>query len=94
MRVFVDFSITLLNRCQFRQHFISSFLYGSVLNSFFYSYSLALYFLGQKDTGAKAVLKILLKLTTGVNFINILHTNFSYKRGLAAFSSYVLALAK
>jgi len=30
-------------------------------------------------------------MLTGVNFINVLHTNFSYKRG---FSSYVLTLSK
>ncbi len=32
-----------------------------------------------------------MKLTPGVNFINIIHTNFSYK---CHFSSYVLALLK
>jgi len=35
--------------------------------------------------------KMLVKLTPGVDFINILRTNFSYER---RFSSYVLALSK
>ncbi len=34
---------------------------------------------------------MLVKLTPGVNFINILHTNFLYKH---CFSSYVLSLSK
>jgi len=34
----------------------------------------------QKDINKKAAGKMLMKLTTGVNFINLLRTNFSYKR--------------
>ena len=39
----------------------------------------------------KATCRILMKLTSGVNFINVKRTNISYKRRS---SSYVLALSK
>ncbi len=42
-------------------------------------YSLVLIFFWQKNIGTKAACKILLKLTNGFNFINILHGCFSYQ---------------
>jgi len=39
-----------------------------------------------KSTDAKADLRVLMKLTPGVNFINILSANFSYKSTLHSFS--------
>ncbi len=45
----------------------------------------------QRSMSIKAVRRTLMKLSSGVNFINVLRTNFSFKR---RFSSYVLALSK
>jgi len=53
--------------------------------SLFFNYNLALNF-WQKNIGAKAALKMLMKLTTGVNFINILSMPFLYKSVLRSFS--------
>jgi hypothetical protein len=44
----------------------------------------------QKDLGAKAAHKMLVKLTTDVNFTNILQAAFSYKSFLRSF--YVLSI--
>jgi len=80
----------LLLRCQFNQHFMSNVLYENVMQSFSLhvvnvcNFSLKEYF-------RKNARKMLVKLTTGVNFINVKHTNFSYE---LRFSSYVLALSK
>jgi len=45
-----------------------------------------LVFFWKKNTSAKAAYKMLVKLTTGVNFINILLVNFLYKSVLPSFS--------
>ncbi len=45
----------------------------------------------EKGCSKKRARKMLMELTPGVNFINIIRTNFSYKR---RFSSYFLALSK
>jgi len=40
----------------------------------------------QNNISTKAARKMLVKLTTGVNFINILHTHFLYERRFGSFS--------
>ncbi len=77
------------HRCQFYQHFTSFFLYRSGLPSYFLLLVWLCNFLAN-NIGAKAAYKMLVKLITVVNFINVKGTNFSYERCvLAAFSSYM-----
>jgi hypothetical protein len=51
-----------------------------VLSAAFSSYSLALLCFCQKNFGPKVASKMLVKLTTGVNFINVKLANFFYER--------------
>jgi len=49
-------------------------------------------FFWKKNIGAKAACKMLVKLTKGVNFINILSAHFSYKSELSSFSLITVLL--
>ena len=64
-------SCSVTSRCQFHQHFTAPFSYKSLLSSFSVD-KLRFDFFWRKDIGAKAARKTLVKLTTGVNFTNIL----------------------
>jgi len=61
-------SSLLPTRCQLHQHFTCPFFIVQLLSN----YSLALQFFWWKKIGPKAAREMLMKLTTGVNFINIL----------------------
>jgi len=65
-------AVPSLPRCQFHQHFKSSFLYESVLSTFYLVTVLLCNFLPKEKNGAKVTCKMLMKLIPGVSFINIL----------------------
>ncbi len=69
----------VLTRCQFHQHFPRAFFVRKSFLAAFSSYVLPL----AKNSYEKIACKM---LTVGVNFINILHAPFSYKRALHSFS--------
>ncbi len=71
--------------CQFYQHFSNSFLCKSCFFAFM-SLQFGFVIFWHKKIGTKAARKMLVKLTTGVNFINILHKSFLYKSKLSSFS--------
>jgi hypothetical protein len=64
-------------------------LYKSVLHSFSLVTVWLCIFLAKEYRGKKAARKMLIKLTTSVNFINILRMNFQTNAVLAAFSTYI-----
>jgi len=72
--------------CQFHQHFIGSFFRRKC---FFFAVFLYLQFgfynFLWKNIGTTATRKMFVKLTIGVNFINILRTNFSYEPHFGSF---------
>jgi len=70
--------------CQFHQHFTHAFCANIFVPKIFKPKTQLCHFLG-RNFGPKHTCKMLLKLTPGVNFINILHTNFSYKRRFGCF---------
>jgi len=62
-------------RCQFYQQFTRTFFVRKCFAQLLSNYSLALNF-WQKNIGAKAAQKMLMKLTKGVNFANSLRSSF------------------
>ncbi len=68
-----------LCRSKFHQHFmITLFIWKCYLQHFCIARCCVCIF-GQKEVGKIADFKMLMNLTTGVKFINILHTRFLYK---------------
>ncbi len=57
--------ISHLIRCQFHQHFMCGFFGAKVSPAAFWTYILSLYSFGKKNISAKALLKMLAKLTKG-----------------------------
>jgi len=68
----LEFLGTSSIRCQFHQHFTCSFFVRTSFRQIFYSYI----WLGTKISYKKRARLTLMKLTPGVNFINILRTAF------------------
>ena len=66
--------------------FYKQLFHMNVFYSAFFYLQLSFVIFGQKNFSAKAARKMLVKLTTGVNFINILHKSFLYKSKLSSFS--------
>ncbi len=81
----LTFAATL---CQFHQHFTYEFLYKRNFGSFLYVH-VTREKLPKQRSYEKFLQKLLMKLTTGVNFINILCRHLLYER---LFSAYNLAL--
>ncbi len=71
-------------RCQYHQHFTRAFFY-KILATKITKLNCSLCNFWRQNIGTKAVYKMWMKLTTVVNFINILLTNFSYKRCFGSF---------
>ncbi len=56
--------------CQFHQHFICIFFIQKCFSKFFSSLQFGFLIFWQKNIGKKATRKMLVKLTTGLNFVN------------------------
>ncbi len=62
---------------QLHKHFMRAFLVQNCFLQLFSDYSLAFVTFWPKDIGTKAACKMLMKLTTGSNFIIILGSTFA-----------------
>jgi len=71
-----------LFRCKFHQHFLHVFFVVTLFWQLFTSYIWP----GAKILYERFVRLILMKLTTGVNFINVKHANFSFESLFSSFS--------
>jgi len=81
------------NRCQFHQHFTCTF-FADILAPKKFKPKTQLCNFWRKNIGATWARKMLMKLTTGVNFINILLEPFLYKSVLHRFSLVTVLLWK
>jgi len=65
--VAIDLIVNHVQVCQFHHHLMQTFVVRKCFSWLYSSSSLALNFFWQKNIGAKAALKLLMKLTTGLS---------------------------